>query len=158
MGAKLIQGKPLIEKTDQEKKMEAIENVSNKIDDLSNKMEYLFEKQQKQMDMVASKSMNQRTEQKMLFAVAQHEKVKQACMDRSNLEFEEGDEEEKELSEKDLKRLQTIDLLRQRCEVAELRYKQEMDHIEFSFEFYEFLKLYSGDTGDLGINFWKALL
>lgn len=49
-------------------------------------------------------------------------------------------------------------MLRQKCEEAELKFKQDMDHIEFAFEYHEFLKLYSGDSGELGINFWKALL
>lgn len=51
-----------------------------------------------------------------------------------------------------------MDLQRQRCEVEELRFKQEMDNIEFAFEYDEFMKFFSGDAGDLGISYWNALL
>lgn len=57
-----------------------------------------------------------------------------------------------------MKKLKKVDLLRQKCELEESKFREEMDNIEFGFEYDMFMGMYSGENGDLGINFWNAML
>lgn len=92
MGQRFLDGKPLFEQTDHEKQMEAIQQVANKVEDLDSKMEYLFDKRTKISQLLTSKAMNQRNEEKMYYAVHMHKKLTGVCTDRSTLQ--EGLDEE----------------------------------------------------------------
>lgn len=59
--------------------------MANKVEDLTFKMEYLFERNIKQSKLLVSKAMNQRNEEKMYYAVIQHDKLTSVCTDMSSV-------------------------------------------------------------------------